>query len=109
LPLLITHHFFQVTLVTFVTKVTNLPIVTFAIVTKVTSVHWLLWLRERVTSFVFFPAYILYLAPSSVKRIILYLLTAESQPARTLAIRNQATGFGFRKPSSGLQQKTMKI
>jgi len=44
----VTIHF----LVTFVTKITNLPMVTFAIIlANVSNVQWLIWLRERVTSF----------------------------------------------------------
>jgi hypothetical protein len=40
--------------VTFVTKITNLPMVAFAIIrTNVSNVQWLRWLRDHVRSFFF--------------------------------------------------------
>jgi len=45
-------------LVTFVTKITNLPMATSAIIlTYVSNVQWLIWLRERVGSFFFLCSY----------------------------------------------------
>jgi hypothetical protein len=60
----VTIHF----LVTFLTKITNLPMVTFVIIlTSLSSVQWLIWLCERVRSFFPPSAHISYIVLFSVQ------------------------------------------